>query len=230
MLKKILFLMLVLAITASMTVSCQRAEADTFKPESFDFTLRTPTDEMGFEAGYTYFVHDDGSVLISTADVSGDVVIPSTLGGKNVTAIGEGAFFKNTSITSVVIPDTVETIGIYAFSDCASLTSVSVGSKVWRIAPFAFDNTPWLSSLTDEFVTVGDGVLIAYNGSSRTPVLPDSIRHLGGAFAGKTDICAITLGKGVLTISDMAFSFCANLTDIDLGLSLVYAGDQAFSG
>ncbi len=230
MIKKILLPILILVLAASLAVSCGKDEQSTFKPENFDFTLRAPTDEMGFEAGYNFFVQDDGSVIISSADVSGDVTIPAELAGKTVTAIGEGAFFKNTAITSVVIPDTVETIGIYAFSDCTELNSVTVGKKVWRISPFAFDNTPWLASLTDEFVTVGDGVLIAYNGTSRTPVLPDDVRHLGGAFAGSSDIRSLTLGRGVLTVSDMALSFCPELTEVDLGLSLVYAGDQAFSG
>lgn len=230
MIKRIFLLTLALILTASLTVSCGKKEVESFKPESFDFVLRTPSDEMGFESGYNYFLQDDGTVIISSADVSGDVVIPSELGGKTVTAIGEGAFYKNTAITSVVIPDTVESIGIYAFSDCTELKSITVGSKVWRISPFAFDNTPWIASQTDEFVTVGDGVLIAYNGTSRTPVLPDSVRHLGGAFAGRSDVRSITLGKGVLTISDMALSFCSELAEVDLGLSLVFVGDQAFSG
>ena len=230
MIKKTLLFILTLALTASFAVSCGKNETGNFKPANFDFTLRTPTDEMGFEAGYNYFIQDDGSVIISSADVSGDVVIPSELAGKKVTAISEGAFFKSTAITSVVIPDTVETIGLYAFADCTELSSITVGKNVWRIAPFAFDNTPWLAAQTEEFVTVGDDVLIAYNGTSRTPVLPDSVRHLGGAFAGSADIRSLTLGRGVLTISDMALSFCSELAEIDFGLSLVYAGDQAFSG
>lgn len=230
MIKRITILILALVLTASLAVSCSKDEVSTFKPESFDFTLRTPTNEMGFEAGYTYFIQDDGSVIISSADVSGDVVIPSALAGKTVTAIGEGSFFKNTAVTSVTIPDTVETIGLYAFSDCTELSSITFGKKIWRIGPFAFNNTPWLSAQTDEFVTVGDGVLVAYNGSSRTPILPDRVRHLGGAFAGRSDIRSLTLGNGVLTISDMALSFCTELVEVNLGLSLVYAGDQVFSG
>ena len=230
MIKRILFLALALTLTATSIVSCGKKEVSGFKPEDFEFTLRTPTDEMGFEAGYNFFVQDDGSVIINAADVSGDVVIPSTLAGKTVTAISEGAFFKNTEITSVVIPDTVESIGIYAFSDCSALTSITFGSGLWRVAPFAFDNTPWLASQTDEFVTIGDGVLIAYNGTSRTPVIPDNVRHLGGAFAGDPNIRSLTLGKGVLTISDMALSFCNELAEVSFGRSLVYIGDQAFSG
>jgi hypothetical protein len=209
--------------------SC-KGPKNTFTPESFEFTLRTATEEMGFENGYSYTVFDDGSVVINEADVSGDVKIPAELSGRKVTAIGEGAFFQNSSITSVIIPEGVESIGIYAFSDCTALSAVEMAESVWNIAPFAFDNTPWLDSMTDEFVTVGNGVLIAYNGTSRTPVFPETVRHLGGAFAGVENIFTVTASKGLLSISEMALSFCANLTDIELGLSLVYIGDQAFSG
>ena len=220
---------LILFTLLPLLFSCNGTEA-AFSPESFDFTLRTATDEMGFESGYSFTVLDDGSVVINEADVTGDVKIPAELAGRKVTAIGEGAFFKNTSITSVSIPSGVESIGIYAFSDCTALSSVEIAESVWRIAPFAFENTPWFTAQTDEFVTVGGGVLIAYNGTSRTPVLPEKVRHLGGAFAGLETVYTITANKELLSISDMALSFCMNLVDIDLGLSLVYIGDQAFSG
>ena len=220
---------LILLMLLPFLFSCKGPEA-AFTPEAFEFTLRTPTDEMGFENGYSFTILDDGSVVINEADVTGDVRIPAELAGRKVTAIGEGAFFKNTSITSVSIPEGIESIGIYAFSDCTALTSVEIADSVWRIAPFAFDNTPWLAAQTDEFVTVGGGVLIAYNGTSRTPVLPEKVRHLGGAFAGSETVYTLSANKELLSISDMALSFCMNLTDIDLGLSLVYIGDQAFSG
>lgn len=226
---KITAYILILFTLLPLLFSCKSTKTE-FTPESFEFALRTPTDEMGFDSGYSYTVFDDGSVVINEADVSGDVKIPAELSGKKVTAIGEGAFFRNESITSVSIPSGVESIGIYAFSDCSALTSVEIADSVWHIAPFAFENTPWLAAQTDEFVTVGGGVLIAYNGSSRTPVFPEDIRHLGGAFAGCETVYSITANKGLLTISDMALSFCTNLACIDPGLSLTYIGDQAFSG
>lgn len=201
-----------------------------FKPESFDFSLKNATDSMGFENGYSYVDLDDGSVMITGADVSGEVVLPSQLSGKKVAGVAEGAFFAMTGITSVTIPEGVESIGVYAFADCTALEFVSIPKSVWSIEPFAFDGTPWLAAQTDEFVTAGDGVLIAYNGTSNTPVLPDSVRHLGGAFAANETISSITFGSGVLTVSPMALAFCKNLSHIDLGLSLVYVGEQAFSG
>ena len=210
--------------------SCKGDAEQSFKPESFDFTVRTTTSETASENGFLFTVLSDGSAMITEAFVNGSVTVPAELAGRKVTAIAEGAFFGMTGVTSVTLPEGIESIGIYAFADCTALESVSIPSTVWRIAPFAFDKTPWLASLTDEFVTVGDGVLIAYNGTSRTPVLPESVRHLGGAFAGREDVFSLTLGLGVLSISDMALSFCSSLTSVELGRSLVYVGEQAFSG
>lgn len=229
---KIKFISLIAALLCLtlMFSSCGKKVTDNFKPESFEFTARTSGSETASENGFVYSVLSDGSVMITEAFATGKVTIPAELGGRKVTAIGDGAFFGLTGITSVTIPDGIESIGIYAFSDCTALESVTVPSSVWRIAPFAFDNTPWMSAQIDEFVTVGDGVLIGYNGTSRSLVLPDSVRHLGGALAGREDLYSLTLGKGVLSISDMALSFCPNLSSIDFGLSLVYVGDQAFSG
>ncbi len=210
--------------------SCKKETAQTFTPENFEFTLRNSTDKMGFDKGYSFVELDDGSVMITESIVEGNLNIPSELSGKKVTAIGDGAFFGNTSARELSVPDTVEWIGTYAFGDCTSLEKVTVPSSVWRISPFAFEGTPWFDSLTDEFVTAGDSVLIKYNGTSHTPVLPDNIRHLGGAFTGNANIRSITFGKGLLTVSDMALSACSSLVSVELGMSLVYVGDQAFSG
>lgn len=227
---KITAIILALLSISLLTVSCKKDAVESFKPESFEFISRTSTSETASENGFVFSVMSDGSAMITEAFVNGDVTIPAEIAGRKVTAIAEGAFFGMTGISSVTIPEGVESIGIYAFSDCTSLESVTIPSSVWRIAPFAFDNTPWFSSLTDEFVTVGDNVLIKYNGTSRSLVLPDSVRHLGGALAGKEDLYSLTLGKGVLSISEMALSFSPVLTSVDLGLSLVYVGEQAFSG
>jgi len=222
-------LLILISLSAIMT-SCKKDSDKNFKPETFEFTSRKAVGETASENGYVYIEMSDGSVMITEAFVNGNVSIPSEIAGKKVSAIGDGAFFGLTGITSVTIPDGVESIGIYAFSDCSSLSSITIPDSVWRISPFAFDSTPWFSSLSDEFVTVGDGVLIAYNGTSLNPILPDSVRHLGGAFAGNENISSLTLGKGVLSISEMALSFCPKLSSIDFGKSLVYVGDQAFSG
>lgn len=69
---------------------------------------------------------------------SGDVVIPSTLGGKPVTRISNYAFYLCANITSVVIPDTVTYVGQYAFQGCSKLEKIVVGKSVSSTGRYAF--------------------------------------------------------------------------------------------
>ena len=87
------------------------------------------------ENGYIYTVIDkirygikDGvaSVVRNAQNISGEIVIPSTIMYKNtaysVTSIGSSAFSSCHSLTSMVIPNTVTSIGGGAFEWCSSLT------------------------------------------------------------------------------------------------------------
>ena len=70
-----------------------------------------------------------------------EIVIPMTYGGLQITGIVTNVFSENTSITSVIIPDTVETIGSYAFAGCTNLRHVTIGNGVTQISRGAFANT-----------------------------------------------------------------------------------------
>ncbi len=69
---------------------------------------------------------------------TGAVIIPSTLGGKTVTSIGEGALSVCSGLTGVTIPDSVTSIGEFAFVSCDSLTGVTIPAGVTSIGANAF--------------------------------------------------------------------------------------------
>lgn len=83
------------------------------------------------------------------------------------------------SLRSVHLENGVEQIGFTAFLDCNSLTEVTIPRSVKRIGLNAFAGTPWIERQTDEFVVVGDGVLIRYNGTGRTELtIPAGIKSV----------------------------------------------------
>ena len=97
----------------------------------------------------------------------------------NLETIGENAF-SHTPITQIVIPESVQYIGNYVFSKCRQLNKVNIGKNVKYIGDAAFGHTPWLEAQTDDFVVVGDGVLLKYFGSSRQIVIPDGVKEICG--------------------------------------------------
>ena len=64
---------------------------------------------------------------------SKDVIIPQEIDGYTVREIGYHAFFLNSEIESVVIPDSVEEIGWSSFYECANLSRVQLGKNIKRI-------------------------------------------------------------------------------------------------
>lgn len=85
-----------------------------------------------------------GSWYVSAIDntIQGRVVIPETLGGFPVVAIGDGAFYRCTGLTEVTLPASVTELGTQAFYHCDNLRSLiflgdepSVGYTCFTYSP-----------------------------------------------------------------------------------------------
>ena len=88
------------------------------------FTLTASALTEGY---YTYTVTDSKATITAVdTSISGDVIIPSTLGGYPVTSIDEGAFDCCTNVQSITIPASVTSIGERAFAWCENLTSITI--------------------------------------------------------------------------------------------------------
>lgn len=198
----------------------------------FVFPTRELTETVTYTFGsYTYQIYNDGTVVI--VDYTGseiNLVIPDTIDGKTVTAIGSAAFISNTTLQSVKLNKNLETIASYAFCACTSLTQVTFGDKVWQIGEAAFDETPWLLGQTDDFVVVGDGVLLKYQGSANDVTVPDNVKHISAAFATSETLASVEMGGNVLTVGDYAFAYVPTLRRVVLGENVRSIGAYAFDG
>lgn len=124
---------------------------------------------------------------------------------ENLTTIGEKAFYNCKSLTAITIPAKVESIGSNAFTECKSLASISV----------AAGNTVYSSpNNCNAIVQTGTSLLIV---GCKNTVIPAGVTSIGSnAFAGCTDLAAITIPASVTNIGTDAFSGCTGLTAVTL--------------
>ena len=101
------------------------------------------------------------------------------------------AFDGCTSLTSIIIPDSVTSIGQGAFSGCTELTSINIPGSVISIGVNAFEGCTSLKS-----VTIGNGVTTINS----------------GAFCGCTNLTSITIPDSVTNIGWSVFCGCALTT------------------
>ena len=149
------------------------------------------------------------------------------LGG--ISAISAGMFENCIALVKIDIGNNVTTVGERAFRGCAELGEVYISKSVKYIGGSAFDETLWLTSSTDEFLTVGDGILLRYNGTDTNVTVPDKVKLVADAFCGNTSIRSVTVGGKVEQIGDYAFIGCTQLNKVTVTGKVSRIGASAFA-
>lgn len=140
------------------------------------------------------------------------VTIPNT-----VETIGDNAFYGCTALTSISIPESVKTIGQWCFAGCTSLKSISISSSVEEIGNAVLKEC---SSL--ETITVAKGNQFYESIEGCNAIIEISTKKL---ISG----CKNTIIPNyVTTIGAYAFSCCYGLTSITIPESVELIQDDAF--
>lgn len=142
---------------------------------------------------FEFILNNTAVVVISYKGTAADVTIPSRYKGKPVTVIDPVAFYNNSAVTSVTIPDSVTAIPDYAFGFCSQLTNISIPNSVTFIGFSAFNSCTSLKSIT----------------------LPSSLSTIQSyAFYNCGNLETIRIPVSVTSIGNYAFDVCPNLMTV----------------
>ena len=196
-----------------------------------DDNFRIGVYECSLSGDMVYQASDDAATLARYFGSDSKVDIPAELGGKPVTAIGEDAFYRNKTITSVKIPEGVTSIGEYAFSSCDSLTEVTIPKSVTSIGNNAFADCSSLTEVTipEGVTSIGEGVFNSCRKLTEVTI-PKSVTSIGEwAFEGCSNLTKVIISEGVTSIGESAFQSCGSLTEVTIPKSVTSIESFAFS-
>lgn len=147
-----------------------------------------------------------------------------------LTSIGANAFSDCMSLTSVDIPANVMTVGTSAFAYCQKLEHVSASRKLITVNADAFLDTPWIDAQSDDFVYIGGGVLLKYNGKESHVAVPYGTASISNAFDGNFYLETVDLPETLQRINQFAFRNAVKLKTVTIPDSVTTIGPGAFQG
>lgn len=124
----------------------------------------------------------------------------------NATLIGANAFSGLTEITTINLPETVETIGTGAFRDCTSLSTITLPAAITEIKEETFKNCEALQAIE----------------------IPSGITAIGKRAFAESGLNILECPASVVSVGERAFELCDNLTRVTFNGPLSSLGQNAF--
>ena len=180
---------------------------------------------------YLTYEINDGKVTITDCDesISGDVVIPDTIDGCPVTAIGECAFANCFKLKNIQFPESLTEIGDSSFSMCISLEELSLPASLEAIGSNAFGDCYSIENivLPDTITYIGD-YAFAFCINIESINIPSGLSVLNeGILSGCYTLKSISIPANVKSIKEGAIEACLSLEDIYIYNPIADINDRA---
>lgn len=199
---------------------------------------------------------DEGTIRILGYTGSDTVLnMPSTLGGKSVVEIGDEVFKNNSSITKIVLPNTVTKVGDEAFANMSSLDEIVLDNNLTTVGQNILLGS---TSLTKISMKAGPIILASFFDYEKDNIPNDltvtlsyggyrpnsyAFKNIGKRFSvildnswtSLTDSCfestpitSIEFSETVTNIGHRAFYGCSNIQSITIPNNVVIFGEDVF--
>ena len=183
--------------------------------------------------------------VVYNADGTQIIGILPTLSGEvriadGITVIPQQLFADNTSITSVILPNSIKTIEWRAFSGCTSLAQIEFPEGLLTIGDYAFSSTGLTTVvLPSTLTTFGEGV---FDGCTKLANIEDKSGKFlkvvdgivynvdGTQIISVLESCTgeVRIAEGVTEIPDFLFSQNERITGVVIPEGVTRIGRQAF--
>ena len=183
---------------------------------------------------WTYYIENNKVGIYKVSpEPSGEMVIPSSLGGKPVAYIW-GGFRDCKSLTGVTIPDGVEELDLSTFFGCSSLVRITIPDSVSSVYDGYYDgevlfkdiNENLFDTATMQGIKLIDGWAVGYTDKLSGKLNLKGVRGIADwAFEGCEKLTSVTIPKGVKNIGEGAFFGCSSLASVSIADGVSVDGD-----
>lgn len=146
-----------------------------------------------------------------------------------VTELKSGAFQNCTSLTSIIIPESVTVIPDRCFLECGNLSNIILHDKISSLGVNTFCGCSLIKSinLPNTLTRIGDQCFRSCSELSDITI-PNSVKEIGKyAFTSCTKLSNISIPPGITRIKDGTF-WDTSLTSINIPSSIISIGSSAF--
>lgn len=173
-----------------------------------------------------------------------------------VTSVGTNAFRNCTKLTTATLPQTITSISNYMFYNCGVLTAIIIPEGVMSIGNSAFEYCSGLATVTlpkslksigsDAFwscsalttLNLSEGMMLTsmgsnvFNNTALSLPTEGGIRYVGSFAYELSDrsLAEYVIKEGTTSINAGLFSNCTAMTNVTIPESVVFIGENAFSG
>ena len=210
-------------------------QVETFTSGDYTYSLLSSTENAGRQA----------ACLESCTSKEENLVIPETIDGYEVVALGDNTFMDNTTAKTITIPKTVIGTGLYTFFGCTGVTEYIVDPEneyyeamdgilyaedQTYLVQYPIGKNPTEFTVPDKVYDIGNSAFAECK-SLKTVTIPDSVKQIGvWAFAGCSSLTSVTLPKTMTKIEDFCFAYDEAITEFNIPDTIQTICAGAFAG